>query len=83
MRTLFPCAARKFASQGGRNQQRPRPTIRRRLIAKAVPPPTERAPKTSPTPTSTSQPAIGAPELSLLLTAALWGSYAPALRFLF
>lgn len=43
------------------------------------PPPPPLAPTTS----SSQQPAIGAPELSLLFTAFLWGSYAPALRFLF
>lgn len=102
MRVLSPCAPRKFA--GGRIQQRlKRPTIRRRLTLKALPP-TETSPTptsaSSPTPTSASsptrppsppataaapqqQPTIGTPELSLLVTAALWGSYAPALRFLF
>ena len=108
MRTLLPCAPRKFAAQSGRIQHRPRPTLRRRWTAEALPPTETPAAKPSSPPTSTSsssptppppsppaaaaaaaapQPApaaiIGAPELSLLFTAGLWGSYAPALRFLF
>lgn len=47
-------------------------------------PPTPSAPAAAAAAAAT-QPAatFGAPELSLLFTAALWGSYAPALRFLF
>ena len=46
-------------------------------------PPTAAAAAAAPKPAPTAAAVIGAPELSLLFTAALWGSYAPALRFLF